>query len=48
MHPLKGDILCGSFTDEQYEQYIGELKTAGVEEYLAAYQEQLKAWMETN
>ncbi len=44
----KGDILCGSFTDEQYEQYIGELKTAGVEEYLAAYQEQLKAWMETN
>lgn len=44
----KGTIYCGSYTDEEYEEYIAALKTAGVEEYLAAYQEQLKAWMDAN
>lgn len=44
----KGTIYCGSYTDEEYEEYVEALKTAGVEEYLAAYQEQLKAWMDAN
>lgn len=44
----KGTILCGAYTDAEYDEFVAALKTAGVEEYLAAYQEQLKAWMEAN
>ncbi|MBO5999595.1 MAG: ABC transporter substrate-binding protein [Lachnospiraceae bacterium] len=40
----KGDILCGVYDDAEYDAYLSELKTAGVDEYLGAYQEQLDAW----
>lgn len=40
----KADIYCGVYDDAEYDAYISELKTAGVDEYLAAYQEQLDAW----
>ena len=44
----KGTIYCGAYTDAEYDEFVTSLKTAGVEEYLAAYQEQLKAWIEAN
>jgi putative aldouronate transport system substrate-binding protein len=40
----KGDILCGVYTDEEYDAYLSELATAGADEYLGAYQDQLDAW----
>ncbi|MBR2123406.1 MAG: ABC transporter substrate-binding protein [Lachnospiraceae bacterium] len=40
----KGDILCGVYDDAEYDAYLSELKGAGSDEYLAAYQEQLDAW----
>ena len=40
------DIYCGKFTDEQYETYIADAKTAGADEYIAVHQEQLSAWKE--
>lgn len=44
----KASIYCGTFTDQEYEEFVEALKTAGVEDYIAAYQEQLTAWMEAN
>lgn len=41
-------ILCGNFTDELYDEYISALKSAGLEDYIAAYQEQLDAWKAAN
>ncbi|MBR2121903.1 MAG: extracellular solute-binding protein [Lachnospiraceae bacterium] len=41
----KGDIFCGAFTDEEYDSYVSDLKTAGVEELIATYQEQLNAYL---
>ena len=40
-----GAIRCGAFTDEMYDEYLADLKAASVDEYLAAYQEQLDAWL---
>ena len=40
----KKRINCGGFSDEEFEQYKSEMKAAGVDEYLAIYQEQLDAW----
>ena len=39
-------IACGIYTDDDYSKYVTALKTAGAEEYVASYQEQLSAWME--
>ncbi len=39
-------IACGIYTDEDYSKCVAALKTAGAEEYVASYQEQLSAWME--
>ena len=44
----KGTIYCGTYTDAEFDEFVEALKTAGVEEYLEAYQTQLKAWMESN
>lgn len=40
-----GMIGCGQYTDEEYEQYISELKTAGSDEYIGSYQQQVSDWM---
>ncbi len=37
-------ILNGAFEEADIDAYIAELKTAGVEDYLGAMQEQLDAW----
>ena len=41
----KGDIYVGTFTDEEYENYIAELNTAGVQDYLQAFRDQLDAYL---
>ena len=38
-------LYGGLYSDEVYNEYIDKLKAAGVEEYLAAIQAQLDAWM---
>ncbi len=35
----------GAYTDDLYNEYMGKLKTAGVEEYLKAVQTQVDAWL---
>ena len=40
----RANIFCGLFEDDVWENYIAELKTAGVDEYIGAYQDQLNAW----
>lgn len=39
-------ILCGAYTDEDYENLLTGLKNAGIEEYLQAYEDQLHEWLE--
>ncbi|MBO5998563.1 MAG: extracellular solute-binding protein [Lachnospiraceae bacterium] len=41
----KGDIFCGTFTDEVFDSYVSELKTAGADELVKVYQEQLDAFL---
>ncbi len=40
----RANIFCGLFEDDVWENYVAELKTAGVDEYINAYQTQLDAW----
>lgn len=42
------DVMCGAYTDEEYDAYISELKAAGVDDYLGGLQEQLDAWVSAN
>ena len=35
----------GDFTEDLYNEYLGKLKAAGVEDYLSAVQAQLDAWL---
>ena len=37
-------ISFGAFQDGDIDAYVAELKTAGVDDYLGALQEQLDAW----
>lgn len=37
-------IFTGSFDDERYENYISSMKTAGSDDYIKAFQEQVDAW----
>lgn len=40
-------IFTGSFDDERYEKYISSMKTAGSDDYIKAFQEQIDAWKAT-
>lgn len=40
----RGTIYCGAYSDEDYADYISELKVAGIDEYVNLYQEQLDQW----
>lgn len=41
------DIGLGAYDDAKWDAYISELYTAGLQDYLDAYQEQLDAWRAT-
>ena len=41
-------LSCGLYTDEMYEEYIGKLKAAGLDDYIAEIQAQLDAYMNGN
>lgn len=38
-------LQCGGYTPELYQEYLSKLDTAGVQDYLAAVQTQLDAWI---
>ncbi|HAL74716.1 MAG TPA: hypothetical protein DCM45_06470 [Clostridiales bacterium] len=44
----RAKIYVGAYTDADYAAYIAALKAAGVEQYLAALQTQLDAWVAAN
>lgn len=37
-------LYCGLYTEELYNEFLADLKTAGIDEYVAAFQAQLDAW----
>lgn len=41
-------IWFGNYDDRKWNQYIAELKDAGIDSYLQGYQDQLDAWKEAN
>ncbi len=41
-------IYCGNYTDEYYDEFVNALKSAGIDDYIAAYQQQLDAWKAAN
>ncbi|MBR2782504.1 MAG: ABC transporter substrate-binding protein [Oscillospiraceae bacterium] len=42
------DFRGGYYTDEKYEEFSAKFKTAGIDEYVAAVQTQLDAWLAEN
>ncbi len=40
------DIRYGAYDDDEWNAYVAELHTAGIDDYLQAYQDQLSAWKE--
>lgn len=44
----RGQILCGAYTDEEYDAYLAAVKNAGAEEYLQYFQDQLDTWKANN
>ncbi|MGI6333849.1 MAG: DUF3502 domain-containing protein [Saccharofermentanales bacterium] len=44
----RAKVFCGSWSDADYTAYIAALRTAGVDKYLNAFQQQLDAWIEAN
>ena len=36
---------CGGYTEELYQEYLSKLETAGVQDYIAAVQAQVDAWV---
>ncbi|MBR2123185.1 MAG: extracellular solute-binding protein [Lachnospiraceae bacterium] len=44
----RSTIQCGTYTDEDYDAYLAELKTADVDTYIAEFQNQLTNWMNNN
>ncbi len=41
-------MACGQYTPERYEEFVQKLKDSGADEYIAAIQEQLDAWLAEN
>ena len=41
-------LQCGLYSDEFYNEFMQKLKDSGIEEYIAAAQEQLDAWVAEN
>ena len=41
-------FACGLYTESYYNEFIQKMNDNGVEEYIAAIQEQLDAWLESN
>ncbi len=41
-------LQCGLYSDEFYNEFMTKLKDSGIEEYIAAAQEQLDAWIAEN
>ncbi len=38
-------LQCGEYTEAAYDEYLAKLESAGVDDYIAAIQEQLDAWL---
>lgn len=41
-------FACGLYTESYYNEFIQKMNDNGVEEYIAAIQEQLDAWLAEN
>lgn len=41
----KATLQCGGYTEEMYQEFLDKLDAAGVQDYLAAVQQQLDAWL---
>ena len=44
----RGQILCGAYSDEDYDSYLNAVKGAGAMEYLQYFQDQISAWKANN
>ncbi len=44
----RGQILCGTYTDELYDEYLAAVKGAGALDYLQCFQDQLNEWKANN
>lgn len=44
----KWTMACGGYTEDGYQEYLTKLRAAGADEYVAALQEQLDAWLAAN